>query len=248
MKSATILLTILFMLVFAMNHLVRSGSAAHQEKEVGMPVQEGVMTEQQRKHSKLYKEYSMGQRRIPDELGSGQPGILIKVHSPLAFSDKIPSSFESILQKLACDADAVVIGVAKNKASQLTENRDFLFTDYEISIQEVLKDNPAQHAVTDGELTVTRPGGAIQLNGKTVEAIDASFQPLKVGKRYLLFLRFIPTTGTYKAVNSLSSYQLDDRKVSRLTEQILQLDKDIDDPTSFIASVRTAVAGGCTER
>jgi hypothetical protein len=227
-----------------------SPRAQRKVDEEATPIQLGVMTEKQRQHSKLYKEYNVGLPTIPEQLDSGQPGVLIKKGPPLVGvpGDPVSISFHDFLRDLACGADAVVIGRVKNKSSQLTEAKDFVFTDYEVTVDEVLKDNTANHIAPKTDITITRPGGKIQLDGKTVQAIDASFPALKIGKRYLFFLNFVPTTAAYKAVSRKGSFELGGVKVSKLIEEPLFVDKEIDDTISFMTEARTAVAEGCRDK
>lgn len=173
-------------------------------------IQEGVMTEKQRIHSKLYKGY-----RFPKPIRErgGKPEqfkVVIK-------SEPVPRTTQS----LSCDADAIVIGVVQSKASQLTEDRDFVFTDYEIRVEDVWK-NSAQTPVEQGALfTLTRPGGAVRMNGKVFTALDESFSALKPGRHYVLFLRYIPETGSYRALNSASTFADDGGKIIQMrTDQI----------------------------
>jgi hypothetical protein len=77
----------------------------------------------------------------------------------------------------------------KNKSSQLTEDVDFVFTDYELTIEEVLKDNEYAHWLPNIGFTLTQPGGKVRLDGYVIEAEDALFRPLVIGERYALFLK-----------------------------------------------------------
>ncbi|MEK6301190.1 MAG: hypothetical protein AABO41_10750 [Acidobacteriota bacterium] len=207
-------------------------------------VQKGIMSAQQKEHSKLYGEYSTGLKSIPEQL-SGMPGVLIKVGPPWEGSTRNPSpiSLASFLRELACAADAVVIGRVKSSSSQMTESEDFVFTDYEVTVDEVLKDYASDRIIPRTEIVVTRPGGRIQIEGKVVETVDVSFKPLIEGGRHLLFLHRIPTTRAYKAVSSLGSFELGDQRVSKLTEQTLRVDREIEDVTSFVIQVRASIAG-----
>jgi len=219
------------------------------QQEQSIRVRKQSKTDQQREHSKLYGEYSTGLKTIPEQL-SAMPGLLIKVGPPLQGSTRTRSaiSLPSFLRDLACDADAVVIGRAGRSSSQMIESQDFVFTDYGLTIDEVLKDYAADRIIPQAEIVVTRPGGRIQIEGKAVEAIDVSLKPLVVGGRYLLFLDRIPSTGAYRAVNSLGSFALGDQKVTKLTEQTLRVETEIEDVKSFLVQVRTSVAEGCKNK
>ena len=136
--------------------------------------------------------------------------------------------------------------MVKSKSSQLTENGEFVFTDYEVMVEDVLKDNPAAPIQPNANITITRPGGTVQLNGHNITALDEAFKPLNVEGHYLLFLRFIPATGAYKAVSSAGTYELKENKIIKLTEEPLPLGLETGhDAGAFITGVRRALTGAC---
>jgi hypothetical protein len=209
-------------------------------KEDATPVVEGVMTPQQREHSKLYKDHRTG-KKLRD-LTATVGDVSLRRDVGVQGGDVGEPSFDlqRLLQEMAGNADAVVVGTVTNKSSQLTEDEDYVFTDYEMSVGEVLKDNPAAPIRTNNRITVTRPGGTILLNGRVVEAIDEAFQPLRKKGQYLVFLRFIPSTGGYQALNSKASFQIDDDEVGKLTKEPLSIgDAKV---SAFMNEVRAAVA------
>lgn len=182
----------------------RQGQPSAGEEEP-TPIQEGVMTKKQKEHGKIFKGYgwfTRGQKIRDLVAGRGD----VEVWAPLETTPLLPPvNLGDYLQKLTCDADAVAIVKVKSKSSNLVEDGTFLFTDYEATAEVVLKNNAAASLQQGGNLTVTRGGGAVVLNGHTVKAIDPNLRRLVVGERYLLYLRFIPTTGAYRAfANSLS--------------------------------------------
>jgi hypothetical protein len=245
MKSIALILPVLFLISPGLTRIILNDSAASPQEENATVIQQGVITPEQKEHSNLYREYSRGQKSIPEQLGSGMPGVLIKVGPPLegVTRNPTPISLQDFLRKLACDSDAVVIGRVKEKSSQMTESEDFVFTDYQLTVDEVLKDS-AGRIIPQTEIIVTKPGGKIQIGGKIIQAIDVSFMALSEGKRYLLFLHRIPPTGAYKAVNSVSSFELGDKKVSKLTKGMMRVDREPDDLASFMTQVRDQTGGG----
>ena len=250
MKSISVILSSLILVSVGLTYVVINGSAGSPQEQTPTLMQPGAITQKQKEHSKLYREYSTGLKSIREQLASGMPGVLIKVGPPLEGVTRNPSpiSLPTFLRDLACDADAVVIGRVKDKSSQMTESEDFVFTDYEVTVDEVLKDYTADRIIPQTEIVVTRPGGRIQIGGRIVEAVDVCFKPLSEEKRYLLFLHRIPTTGAYKAVSSLGSFELGDQKAYKLTEQTLRVDREIDDVTSFLIQARASVASGCRNK
>jgi hypothetical protein len=217
----------------------------HMMKVTATPVQlQDKKIEKQKEHAKLYKIYDVG----PDlrkQAATGTGDITVEVSSPGKIYPSEPVSLPPFLNALACDADAIVIGIPKSGSSQFTENGSFIFTDYEMTVEQVLKDNINSTIQVGDNLIITRPGGSIQINGRTIHGNLEAFKPFKTGERYMLFLRFIPTTGAYRAFG-IGSFQLRDNKVYGLGEAPLWGEiNNLADAQAFITNVRTAAASNC---
>lgn len=211
------------------------------------PIKEGVMTAKQKHHSKIFKKYEdvTGGKKLPDLIAQRR---LISVEREVG-DMIVPSSFnpQQFFQNLSCKADAVVVGTVTSKSSQLTDDQTFIFTDYELTVEDVLKNNAAA-PLNPSSITVTRTGGAVNLNGHIGLAVDHSQKPLVLNERYLLFLKFIPETGAYRAFNNWGddSFMLRGGKVIQVSESPLPFGPHrIVDTTSFFTEVRTALANGC---
>jgi hypothetical protein len=218
------------------------------EREEATPVQIGVLTEKQRVHSGLYRErQGLGKslREWSDELvRSGQSGDVTISSSPgTPFFSAAPGK-KTPLEDAVDDSDAVVIATVTSKESQLTENERYVFTDYEVSVKEVLKDNADSHISPSDMLTVSRPGGKVLLNGHVITVVDEGVKPLSVGGEYLLFLKFIPKTGAYATVSeNRSGFKLSHGRVTPLTEAIGYAKKQEGrDSESLITEVRAAAS------
>lgn len=163
------------------------------------PIQEGVMTAKQKKHSKIFKGYK-DRPKLRDLIA--QRGD-VEVIQPVG-NIRHPVSFElnPYLQDLSCLADAVVIGTVKSKASQINDDGTFVFTDYEFIPGEILKNNVAASISPNKDITITRTGGAVKLNGHIARAMDYRQLPLIEDEHYLLFLKFVPETGAYSSLNT----------------------------------------------
>lgn len=222
--------------------------ADREVQERATVIQEGQMTDKQREHSKRYKGFGNG-KKLKDLAVEVPGGVKVKRNTPLPVGELGPSpNFSEFLKGLTCNADAVVIGVVKDKSSQLTEDGEFVFTDYELSIEDVLKDNEFAHLVPNISLTLTQPGGKVQLGGHIIEAEDASFKSLVIGERYALFLKFIPSTGAYASLNSTSTYELHDNKIKVQTEEAIRSELNNEKASTLIENVRTVATGGCTSK
>ena len=211
--------------------------------EIATPVVEGVLSKKQKEHSKLYSAYKYTTKLTElsrDSSGNKRPEVNISILPALPelnTSTTIPGT--DGLQEVAANSDLVVIATPLSKTSQLTEDASFVFTDYDLSVDEVLKNNTLvqPHSV----ITVTRPGGKILLEGRVISARDRSFKSLRAGGHYLLFLRYLPTTDSYQAVDNKSGFELVDNKVKALTEAADQ-QRERGDTASFLEKVKAAIA------
>lgn len=214
------------------------------------PIQEGVMTEKQKRHSKIFKRFEIvtaGKKLRDIATDSGDVYVVRMVGDV-----KIPRSLNlnEYLSSLTCRASAVVMGTVMSKTSQLIDEGTFTFTDYELTVTEILKNNLAAPIEPNGRITYTSPGGAVELNGRTIGAVDYRSEPLQVGEQYLLYVNFIPDTGSYKGfsddVNG-DTFALNNGVISQLSKKPLPLGtKRTTDAAGFMAGVRAAANQQCS--
>lgn len=244
---AALTVTVMTAMANLPNKTQNSGAPAGQEEAT--PIQEGVMSERQKKHSKIFKRFEEATRgRKLRDLVAERGDVEVRETVGTTF---MPKSFNlrQYLQDLTCEADAVVIGIVQSKSSQLIEEGTFVFTDYEVRAEEVLKNNVAMPTGQSSEITVTRSGGTVKLNGHTVRAIDYRSEPLEVGARYLLYLKYIPETGAYRPFgNSMSddTLRLSGEKVTQVSRKALPLGRrGVANVDTFMAEVRGALSDSC---
>jgi len=212
-------------------------------------IQEGVMTEKQREHSKLFKGYA-GEVTRGKKLSQlvGERGDLRIVRYPGTLIVPRSVNLNDFLQKLACEADAVVIGAVKAKSSHIAEEGAFLFTDYDLTVEEILKNTSQAPIQPADEITVTRTGGSVKLNGHKISTVDLAQKPLEIGTRYLLFLRLIPTTGAYKSLNDKyydNSFKLTGSNITQVSDLLFPFGPNgTASAVTFLAQVRSAI-GNC---
>src|SRR5262249_10706781 len=138
------------------------------------------------------------------------------------------------------------------------EDGDYIFTEYDVSVETVLKNNPAAPVHIEDHLIYVRPGGKVNLNGRDITISEAVYPHLNVGSRYLLFLRYIPSTGAYRnpdisklIVNmvSIPTYEIVGDKISKHSEAALPKEiAEITESADFIAKVQSAVSGDCSNQ
>lgn len=230
--------------------LIFSISQATSQKEsdssqTPTPIQVNVMTSAQREHSKVHNKYQTGRRLdIPSPAIKAGSEEGVYVEAPLEIvSDNAPViTFNDFLKDLACKSDAIIIAGYKSHISQLTENREFIFTDYTMRVEEVFKSNPEINITSGNEITVTRPGGSILIQGRTVRALDSSFRPITSRAQYLLFLKHIGKTGAYETLGK-GSFLIKNGVLVPLTEQYIP--SDTGEERTFSSGVRQVLTSAC---
>jgi len=185
------------------------------------PVQLGVLADRQRIHSKLYANYLELTKNftVSRSVGRAESKVVgIDVHVGLGPALTEPETPESYFGELARQSDVVIRGRVATKASQITEDDGFIFTDYGILVTEVLKNSNKTRLDSGMTLTVTCPGGKVSVGGIIVKAIDHSFALLPQNSHDLvLFLKYVPETGAFRPTGPAGSFELDGSILRPLT-------------------------------
>jgi hypothetical protein len=112
------------------------------------------MSETQRQHSRLYGKYKTDKKldAIPArEFRPGvEPGVYLEAGTPVVGTESQLMTFDEFLRNKNCEADVIIKATIKDQTSQLTENREFIFTDYTADVaetphQETLRDTTNCH-------------------------------------------------------------------------------------------------------
>jgi hypothetical protein len=202
--------------------------------------QDGELSRKQKEHGKLYKGYGAGED-LRERVKKRGGDVEIVETQPIPFELESRPPF---LDAIACDADAVVIGVLQDESpSQLTEGGEFVYTDYSLAVEEVIKDNAAVRVEPGQVVTVSRPGGEVKFDGKTIRAVDESFTPFALRGRYVLFLRFVPSTGGYRAFAN-GSFRLKNGEVLKPKGATPAASVPVE-RSAFVGVVRHAAASTC---
>jgi hypothetical protein len=207
------------------------------------PVELGVLTEKQKLHSKLFAGYQQRRRDATiSELATRAKGkgkflqIIAYVGlEPVLSESETPEKYFGDLTQAS---DAVICGSVTKKNSQVTEDDGFIFTDYDVIIKEIIKNNMTAPIDKGATITITRPGGNVLIGDLVVEAIDRASEPLPNDHDVILFLQFIPESGAYKSTQDTGSFEIDGLTLRPLTQShfppgVLQ-NKD-----SFMQTLRT---------
>jgi len=210
------------------------------QKDDATPVQLGQMTEQQKKHSKLYTRPEDDSGR--DLLAKGKDiDVIVTAPWVEAYTEgQTKPSQETLIHKLTCDSDVIVQAKVLSKTSQLTEDRRFVFTDYSLELKEIIKSLPTPKLGTDVDIILTTPGGTVKVEGKRINVKVKTAKRLVIGDTYLFFLDFLADSDSFKVINGEGVFGISDNEVNRFS--------DIDPPyqvvsqskINFIGSIRTA--------
>lgn len=207
------------------------------------PVRKGVMSYQEKERSKFFAQHKTG-RKIDDLIATGTGELIITSLSPKPFitgNPHCPNYPRPYLRNIANEADAIIVGTVKDKiSSQLTSNGEFIFSDYLITVQKILKANAPLQLGAD--ITISRPGGAIELNNRIVRGRAGNFKPFQLNESYIVFLKYIPSTSSYVAFGN-GSYHLRDSKVFSLLDAP-GVSSDGDDATAMLNHINAAVSAG----
>jgi hypothetical protein len=98
-----------------------------------------------------------------------------------------------------CGADLVIAGTATTNLSHMTARNSFLYTDWTFATSDVLKNNPAFPILVGESVIVARPGGTLTIDGRKVQAKVTNFPDFESDRSYLLYLKLIPGTKSYRA-------------------------------------------------
>ena len=195
------------------------------------PIEVGRYTEAQRVHSRLFVGYpcAPGWTVLKEADGvRGKDDMVGLVAGPGAMLRERVETPEEVIGQLTDASDAIVLGVVTGKASQVTADGSFLFTDYRLSVRDVIKTSVGAASASIGSIiTVTHPGGKVLVNGVIIKATDRDSLPLPSnGHEMLLFLKFVPETGAYKLTEYRGVFELEGKEVHPLTDQAP--DRDIE--------------------
>jgi hypothetical protein len=187
------------MLAVALWALTLSGQAKGPDNNADEPAKERA-----RVHGQLWKNTERLDETIAKQLARSAGVITIVDEEDRIENDyahqMLPAYPPMRMVEFACMSDAVVAGRAELGESHMTADLSFIYSEWKFRITRVLQDNPKSSLVGMNEFQVVRAGGALAVNGRVVIGEELHFPIFEVGDEYLLYLRYIPETGFYKAI------------------------------------------------
>lgn len=178
------------------------------------PVQLGNLTTRQQFHGRLFNGVGkhVGGKTITEWIASyrGQRIVLVTSLMGRQFLESAePPTTEDYFGRLAKDSDAIIRGRVTSKVSHITEDDSFLFTDYDVTVSEVLKDNLSNPISSGSSIAVTWAGGKIVIDDVIMKAGGNGDALLPVGDQdLLLFVKSIPETGAYKLTRGNAAFEI----------------------------------------
>lgn len=195
-------------------------------------------TARQIQHGKLFKH---GGKSLLDRAAEQGGDITVVADEPLGVSSEVIAPSASFLESAVCNADLVVVGTLTGETAQFNEGETFIFTDYELSVEEVVKNNGKAPISTGGSITVTRDGGTLTADSRTFKALREDFKLFPLNQRYIFFLKYIPSTGSYLAYLH-GSFQLSGSKLVTFGDVPHEKSKDA---VAFLAEARSLAMSNC---
>jgi hypothetical protein len=212
-------------------------------------VKRGQTTDVERVYSKEYNElYPSRQKNKLSETRTEikDLGVMIGVVGDVVdLPGQTPISTTQFLNGLACKSDAIVVGSVRGKKAHLSEDESYVYTDYELNVADVLKNNSGSPVESGQGINVTRPGGKIKLDDRIITVTDERFEQLQLGKRYLLFLRFVPAANGYMAANPDGDFVLENDLFKKISKNPLPSELGNGKSDDLLSNIRESISSGC---
>lgn len=142
-------------------------------------------------------------------------------------------------------SDLIAVGKVVRNISALSSNHSLVITDSQWMITDVWKALPLStaDAKPESEVTVVTIGGTVLLDGHKISLQQANTESLRTGHTYLLFLKYIPESHSYRYVGTdIDGYDLSGSVVRPLDHGVsLPYPGLLSNPTKYLAALKVAV-------
>jgi len=116
-------------------------------------------------------------------------------------SSTLPADVSPQLLGEVANCDVIVMGVPVTERTLPIQDRSFLFTEYEVRVEQVFF--AGQQVIHTGDtILVSRAAAELRFNGVLVKAIESAFDLFPLNQPYIFMLRSVPETETYRALGS----------------------------------------------
>jgi hypothetical protein len=154
-------------------------------------------------------------------------------------SSAFPADSSSQVQAEVANSDVIVIGTPIKARSLPIEDHTFAFTQYAIHIEKVVAGD--KNSLLPGDtIIVSRGGGELTVDNVLIKAVEPAFSEFLLNQSYVLMLRAIPLTNSYRALGS-GTFAVRNGEVTSASalEKGKMPKKDTD---RFMSEVETAVS------
>lgn len=103
------------------------------------------------------------------------------------------------LARLAARFDAVISGTLVRRYSAIDPTHTFLYSDWIVTVAKVYKFTSV--AQVGSEITVTRLGGDLTLDGQRIIDRTPVFPDFDLNRKYVFFLKALPDTSSFLAIS-----------------------------------------------
>lgn len=143
------------------------------------------------------------------------------------------------------ESDLVVVGKIIKVQPYLSESRNFIYSEFSVQIEDVLKQNDRNLVTSGSSVTIDKEGGAIIMpNGQVIQYVVTGIGALpELNSRYLFFLRKVENQEEYVI---LTGYELNADGILPLEDY---QDREIfrgKSEKNFVNEVKNRIAGSKT--
>jgi hypothetical protein len=168
----------------------------------------------------------------------------VYIHAPGMVVDKVTVPPKDEMATWVRQCDMIARGRMGSGSSYLTARKGFLNTDWNFTLEEVLKNNPMTPVSPGSTITVIAFGGKLKIGQRTVYALQHIYREFRTGEQYLLFLKLVPETGAYSRCGPTGFLFSGLRTVPlRLQTGYIHPGIDAMDKETLLREVKAAVAG-----
>lgn len=220
---------------------------AQTQDDVAVIQQGRRITEREKAYDRAYgrsrhsKSKRLNQARIPGDFD-------VVVNAYLDSSNPVATKGQ-IIEKRVCNADAVIIGRAEGKTIHLNQEETLVYSEYDVGVQEIIKNNASLPIQTNNIIQITRPGGNIRFKGRLIRFIDGKYTPLTRGNYYLLFLKYVPEVNSFIPPDGGNDYLLDgNRAVPTILSSTKGKQAESEEASSLLNFIRgVAASSNCRQ-
>jgi hypothetical protein len=139
--------------------------------------------------------------------GISWKGLDVTIYDDAVLSPTVP--VETFLMQLyaeqACQADTIVVGHLDSSAYHLSTSGTMVYGDHLLMVDTLLKKSASASLLSQVNLVVTRPGGSLSMAEGVVKVDYRAVPDLQSGQSYLIFLKYLPASGAYQAIDAFST-------------------------------------------